>query len=206
MCNFSSFRENCTTHSRTHPHTHMVQIIISRRRAGREITSVNNFCFFTNISEIMLPTDMYYISLERSFYSASACVCCIKIQNAEIKALLQVKDWSFYIQCCLCFLTAFSHFLIKYSCYLTHKSYKMVDNKSKTSLIRHIQKNISPMKIFICDVFFLYMSFGKFSYYKCLFKGAIIQFQHEMSIPSWHTTTQYSIQRWVYFASVILII
>ena len=25
--NCSSFRENCVTHSRTHPHTHMVQII-----------------------------------------------------------------------------------------------------------------------------------------------------------------------------------
>ena len=53
---------------------------------------------------------------------------------------------------------------------LTHKSYKMVDTKSKTSLIRHIQKNyISPMEInniilllrthyifFICDIFFLF--------------------------------------------------
>ena len=33
MCNCSSFRGNCVTHARTH----MVQIIISRRRAGREI-------------------------------------------------------------------------------------------------------------------------------------------------------------------------
>ena len=38
------------------------------------------------------------------------------------------------------FLTAFSHSFIKYSCYLIHKSYKMVYNKSKTSLIRHIQE------------------------------------------------------------------
>ena len=34
----------------------------------------------------------------------------------------------------------FPHPLIKYSCYVTHKSYKMVDNKSKTPLIRHIQE------------------------------------------------------------------
>ena len=33
MCNCSSFSENCVTHA----HTHMVQIIISRRRAGWEI-------------------------------------------------------------------------------------------------------------------------------------------------------------------------
>ena len=71
-----------------------------------------------------------YVSLDRSFYSTSARVCSIKI-NAEIKS---------YIHCCLCFLTAFSNSLIKYSCYLTHKSYKMVDNKSKASLIRQIQK------------------------------------------------------------------
>ena len=55
------------------------------------ITCVNNFQFFTNISETMLPTNMYYISLERLLYSASACVFCIKI-HAEIKELLQVKD------------------------------------------------------------------------------------------------------------------
>ena len=33
----------------------------------------------------------------------------------------------------------FSHSLIKYSYNLTHKSYKMVDNKSETSLIKHTQ-------------------------------------------------------------------
>ena len=53
---------------------------------------------------------------------------------------------------------------------LTHKSYRMADNKSKTSLIRHIQKNISFIKInniilvlhtciniviFVRDIFFL---------------------------------------------------
>ena len=43
---------------------------------------------------------MLYISLERSFYSASACFLCIKINL-----------------------------------------YKMVDNKSKTSTVRHIRKD-----------------------------------------------------------------
>ena len=103
------------------------------------IISVNNFRFSNNISETMLPRDMYNISLERSFYSASDCVSCIKI-HAEIKALLQVKVLSFYIHWCLWFLTACSHSLIEYSYYFTHKSYKMVDNKSKTPLIRHIQQ------------------------------------------------------------------
>ena len=56
----------------------------------------------------------------------------------------------------------------------------MVENKSKTSLIRHIQKkyithedlqyNTRAMHsynivIFICDMLFLYMSFMTFSYY-----------------------------------------
>ena len=35
------------------------------------IISVNNFWFFTNILETRLPTNMYYISLEWSFYSTS---------------------------------------------------------------------------------------------------------------------------------------
>ena len=103
------------------------------------IISVNNFRFSNNISETMLPIDMYNISLERSFYSASDRVSCIKI-HAEMKALLQVKVLSFYIHWCVWFLTAYSHSLIKYSYYFTHKSYKMVDNKSKTPLIRHIRK------------------------------------------------------------------
>ena len=85
----------------------------------------------------MLPIDMYNISLERSFHSDSDRVSCIKI-HAEMKALLQVKVLTFYIHWCLWFLTAYSHSLIKYLYYFTHKSYKMVDNKSKTPLIRHI--------------------------------------------------------------------
>ena len=63
----------------------------------------------------MLPTNMYYILLERSFYSTSTHVCGLKI-HAEITEILQV----------------------------TH-SYKIV--------------------IFIHDIFFVYMSIGKFSYY-----------------------------------------
>ena len=58
----------------------------------------------------------------------------------------------------------------------------MVYNKIKTFLIRHIHKNISIINIliynspathsynsviFICDIFFLYKSFGKFSYHTC---------------------------------------
>ena len=129
---------------------------------------------------------MYYISFERCSYSTSAHVNYIKI-HAQMIEILQVKDLSFYIHCCHCFLTAFLCSLIKYLCYLTHKSYKMVDNTSKTSLIRHLQKNISLMKINIIILvlrthiillssfviyFFLYLSFGKFSY--CILSGAMI--------------------------------
>ena len=39
----------------------------------------------------MLPTNIYYISLERSLYSASARVSGIKI-HAEIKELLQLAS------------------------------------------------------------------------------------------------------------------
>ena len=81
---------------------------------------------------------MYNISLERCSYSASAHVDYIKIYS-EIMEILQVKD-CFYIHCGYWSLIVFSYSLIKDSCYLTHKSYKMVDNKSKTPLIRHIQK------------------------------------------------------------------
>ena len=57
------------------------------------IISMNNFRCFTNISESRLPTNMYYISLERS-YCASACFCCIKI-NAEMAEKPQVKHGIF---------------------------------------------------------------------------------------------------------------
>ena len=55
------------------------------------ITSVYNFWFCTNISETMLPINIYYISLVRSFYSASASVCCIRIHE-EMAEILQVID------------------------------------------------------------------------------------------------------------------
>ena len=55
------------------------------------IPGVINFQVFSNISETRLPTNMYYTSLERLFYSASARLCCIKIQ-AEMTEILQVKD------------------------------------------------------------------------------------------------------------------
>ena len=89
---------------------------------------------------------MYNISLERCYSSASAHVCCINI-HAEMTEILQGKDWSFIFSVAHSFWQSVSRFLIKYSYYLTHKSHKMVDNKSKTSLIRHIQKNISLTKI-----------------------------------------------------------
>ena len=68
-------------------------------------------CFFVYTGAPVL----WIMSLKNSFYSASAHVCC----------------W---------FLTAFLHSFITYQCYLTHKSFKMVDNKSKTSIFGHIQK------------------------------------------------------------------
>ena len=52
------------------------------------IISVKNF---TNISETMLPSNMDYISLERSFHRASNHVCCIKL-HSEMTEILQVKD------------------------------------------------------------------------------------------------------------------
>ena len=62
---------------------------------------------FSPISMICYLQNMYYISLERSSHA-----CYLKI-HAEIKELLQFNDWSFYSHCCMCFLTAFSHSLIK---------------------------------------------------------------------------------------------
>ena len=55
------------------------------------IMSVNKFRFFNNISENMQLTNIYNISLERCYCSASADVCCIKI-HAEMTEILQVKD------------------------------------------------------------------------------------------------------------------
>ena len=60
------------------------------------IISVNNFRFFTHILEIMQLTNTYYISLERSFHSASARLCCIKIQT-EMDEKSQIKYLGFYI-------------------------------------------------------------------------------------------------------------
>ena len=66
------------------------------------ITCVENFRFLANISETMLPTNMYYISLERSLYSTSAGVSCIKI-HAEIKRYYIILLSSFVIYFfCIC--------------------------------------------------------------------------------------------------------
>ena len=53
---------------------------------------------------------MYYISLERSFYSVSAHVFCLKI-DAEMTEILKGKDWSFYIHCCHFFFVVFFMFM-----------------------------------------------------------------------------------------------
>ena len=52
---------------------------------------MDNDNHLTNISESMLPINMYYISLERSSYSTSAHDCCIKL-HVEMTEILQVKD------------------------------------------------------------------------------------------------------------------
>ena len=54
------------------------------------ISSVNSFQFFTDISETMPPTNMYYISFERSFNKASSPFCCIK-NHAEMVEKSQDK-------------------------------------------------------------------------------------------------------------------
>ena len=75
--------------------------------------SVDNFRFFL-ISQKPYPLQIcIYRPLERSFYEASARVCCIKI-HAKMTEILVVKDWSFYIHGCPSFLTAFSNSFFKY--------------------------------------------------------------------------------------------
>ena len=64
---------------------------------------------FSPISQKLIPTNMYYISLERYSYSASTHVCYIKC-HAEMTEILQVKDCSCYIHWCPCFLTSFFTF------------------------------------------------------------------------------------------------
>ena len=57
------------------------------------IMSVNNFRFFNNISESMQLTNIYNISLERCYCSASADVYSININiHAQMTEILQVKD------------------------------------------------------------------------------------------------------------------
>ena len=85
----------------------------------------------------MLATNMYYISLERCSYGTSAHVNYIKI-HAEMFEILQLKIKVLKLP--LLFDSFFSRSLIKYSSYLTHISYKIGDNKSRTSHIRHTQK------------------------------------------------------------------
>ena len=59
-----------------------------------------------------------------------------------------VKDFGFCIHWCLCIYDKLFHILsLNMYLFRSYKSYKMVDNKSKTSLIGHIQENILLMKI-----------------------------------------------------------
>ena len=73
MCNCSSFRDNCVTHARTHVHTHMVQIIISLRRAGREIKTV----FFNIVQAWPCQGLPYYVTksifINVPYYINSSC-------------------------------------------------------------------------------------------------------------------------------------
>ena len=81
---------------------------------------------------------MLYISLERYFYSTSARIYRIKIY-AEITEKSQVvfsSLVSLHVQ------QPFFTFSFQIWIYLTFESDKMVDNKSKTSLVRHIQQKI----------------------------------------------------------------
>ena len=57
----------------------------------RHLRTMDNVWYSSNILEIMLPITIYYISLKRSFYSASAHFCCIKIHE-EMAKKSQVKD------------------------------------------------------------------------------------------------------------------
>ena len=64
----------------------------------------------------MLSTFMYYISLKRSFYNASASLWCINI-HAEIAEKLQIKDCGFiFIDAPVYMSDLYSYFLFKDGC------------------------------------------------------------------------------------------
>ena len=74
-----------------------IYFCIQLRASVSWIISVNNFYFFSYISDTMFPTNICYISSEiSSFYSASVHFCCIKI-HAEMAEKSQVKDRDFNI-------------------------------------------------------------------------------------------------------------
>ena len=69
--------------------------------------------------------------------------------------------------------------------FLTYKSYKMVDNNSKTSFIRHIQKNVSLMKInatilVLCTHTILVSSFV--TYFFCICHSGSIPIVHSIGV------------------------
>ena len=53
---------------------------------------------------------------------------------------LQVKDWGFIVNGASVCIRSFITFSLKIWIYLSHKIYKIEDNKSKTSFFRHKQK------------------------------------------------------------------
>ena len=113
------------------------------------------------------------------FCSDSAEFCFIKI-HAEMAEKSQVKNSNIYFDMSIWVRDSRFCILSLILIYCTHKSFTVVENKSKTSLIRHIQKKYIThddqqysiyathsynIVVFIRDILFQYMSFKKFSYY-----------------------------------------
>ena len=105
------------------------------------IISVNNFRFSTNNSETVKHTSKYYISLEMYFQCYSGLLCCIKI-HAEMAKTSQVKDSGFILTSAPVKKKIFFKFYVLILIYLGHKTYKLVDNKNKLSIIRHKHTHI----------------------------------------------------------------
>ena len=70
------------------------------------ITNVNKLRFFTGILETVEYTNMFYISLQRSFYTTYAFFVCLKT-HADMAEELQVKISCFIFICACMFMTLF---------------------------------------------------------------------------------------------------
>ena len=81
---------------------------------------------------------MYYISLERSFNNPGRFVAyeSVEIWLRNLKLNIEVVMFT----CAPVNMSVLFTFSLQIWIYLTHKSYKMVGNKCKSSFIRHIQK------------------------------------------------------------------